>query len=936
MAYTIDSLKFSNRLKNVLKRNGCFYVDQLLELTEEDLNSFRGIGKKTMDEVLDFQTRCNQIGDRYIESMLDNTKDLAESTIDESTKIIDVILDIRVSEKDRILFKNKDGLYVEDYPLQVSPVPQGVREALKRAGCNTIRKVAFKKYRELEFEKGFGQKKMDALLNSFSSDLVKISINHFEKRKNTEEIYARLETALNEHETQFDIISVRSVLYELIDENYLELEKILVVDKCSADELVERTVWNSPKFINEYKNYIIQICSDSWRISIEKNWIKFPVVLNELGVTSRVFNELCSERVLEIDEDGFFMIVRPTIQDWIGKLEGNQKRIIIGLLDGKTYEECGRELDMPISRERVRQIKEKAIKNKLILQEDIYQYWYEKYNLDEVRMCSIFNLDSKIYRYLKMLYKPGVKNLEEMFDDEFLSRSQRTRLVDYTNKDKVLIEGEYVECTRDAICEKLAEMYYSDESVNYEDFYERYKLLLEEKGLEKNSRLICPSDDSIRAFKARLEDCNFGLSKPKNSFRYYPIQKCDINSFIEQLNLKQFKDVEVSSLKIYRDNVELMREYNILDEYELHNLMKKTSKIWNANNYGLKFKRMPTLQFGECNREQQVFELLKRYAPIRRDEFCEAYEEEYGFSANTVAADFLNSINEYYNNEIYDIEQPLFTEEEKLFMNSILVGDMYFMEDVLKEYIERFGYKSRERVNTRSLKNLGFRTYSKFIIRDKYTSSEAYFRELYLNRSSFSSEDYDSRLGYIQSSSKVLSELKSRYEILEYERGEFVTMNRLNEFHPSVTKQVLSEYASKTIESIGNHQFETIKSLRNKGCDCFDEMLVTLGFDDWFASSIVRYSGRIRTILIGNECVFYRGEEKLFSEDFIKWVIQKFEKKNINIYELCEYLEDEYGIITNKERINALIENSSLYYDKITGKVYYNKENYYEEFKRRE
>ena len=56
---------------------------------------------------------------------------------------------------------------------------------------------------------------------------------------------------------------------------------------------------------------------------------------------------------------------------------------------------------------------------------------------------------------------------------------------------------------------------------------------------------------------------------------------------------------EFSTLKIFRDYPELMKEYDIRDEYELHNYLKK---IWPSENASVKFGRMPTINVGELNK----------------------------------------------------------------------------------------------------------------------------------------------------------------------------------------------------------------------------------------------------------------------------------------------------------------------------------------------
>ena len=86
--------------------------------------------------------------------------------------------------------------------------------------------------------------------------------------------------------------------------------------------------------------------------------------------------------------------------------------------------------------------------------------------------------------------------------------------------------------------------------------------------------------------------------------------------------------MEFSSLKLFRDNPDLMEEYDIRDEYELHNLLKK---IWpETSELKIQFKKMPTIVIGEPDRDQQVLGLLMQYAPISNVELAKKYEEQYG------------------------------------------------------------------------------------------------------------------------------------------------------------------------------------------------------------------------------------------------------------------------------------------------------------------
>jgi hypothetical protein len=96
-----------------------------------------------------------------------------------------------------------------------------------------------------------------------------------------------------------------------------------------------------------------------------------------------------------------------------------------------------------------------------------------------------------------------------------------------------------------------------------------------------------------------------------------------------------------------------MRRYDIRDEYELHNLLKKLSGKLKFKN--IEFTRMPMITFGNANRDDQVLDLLIRLAPVTKVEFAQAYENEYGVHAATFMGGYLKNIMEYLHNGVLDI-----------------------------------------------------------------------------------------------------------------------------------------------------------------------------------------------------------------------------------------------------------------------------------------
>ena len=144
--------------------------------------------------------------------------------------------------------------------------------------------------------------------------------------------------------------------------------------------------------------------------------------------------------------------------------------------------------------------------------------------------------------------------------------------------------------------------------------------------------------------------------------------------------------MELSTLKLFRDYPELMAEYDIRDEYELHNLLRK---IWPKEQEGdgrVRFKKMPTVEIGTPDRERQVMDLLMQYAPISNIELAQRYEEAYGIKSGSALANHFPCIDAYLHNGVYCIDLPVLPAEQRQRMAELLTRDFYRMAEVRRIY----------------------------------------------------------------------------------------------------------------------------------------------------------------------------------------------------------------------------------------------------------
>ena len=184
----------------------------------------------------------------------------------------------------------------------------------------------------------------------------------------------------------------------------------------------------------------------------------------------------------------------------------------------------------------------------------------------------------------------------------------------------------------------------------------------------------------------------------------------------------------------------------------------------------------------------------------------------------------------------------------------------------------------------------------------------------------------DSRLIQSLSFNKILNVLRSNYDVLEFEEGKYLTFEHLKNIEPSTSKTSILGFASAAIAYVNEQKFINSHYLRKAG---FKNFIYELGFSDFFYDRILRYSKMLKFMRIGGTLVFYADVISRTNGDFIRYLLQDI--KSMDIENLEKYLKDEYGILLSKNRIITISKTSGLYYDSMMEKVYYTKEDFYNE-----
>ena len=172
------------------------------------------------------------------------------------------------------------------------------------------------------------------------------------------------------------------------------------------------------------------------------------------------------------------------------------------------------------------------------------------------------------------------------------------------------------------------------ENTTFDDFCGIYNSFLEDYKVEYNEKLYMT--DAVKPSRRNhLPNSRYLLWKQNETIRYYDVDGRDYSELLDELNLDSFEDVEISTYKLMTDHMDIMKRYDIRDQYELHNLLRKI--VPEGSYHDFKCGRMPMILFGSFDRDAVIEEMVIENAPIEVEELANLIHEE------STSCCFLNS-----------------------------------------------------------------------------------------------------------------------------------------------------------------------------------------------------------------------------------------------------------------------------------------------------
>lgn len=891
----ISALPLSVRSKNCLSSVNIHTVGALMDYPSDELINIRNMGKKSVDEIQSVVQSLNDGTGEYV------LVEASESVEAESVASLETVgIDSSVT-----VFLDETGAVVQDIPIKDLRLSVRAKNSLAHSGYVFVSQLVGITYEELMNVQNMGKKTAEEVL----AYIDKISVSH------------RTCTVTNEFSASSNDLA-KEMCNAYGETESIWLREILTIKAQYPEAMGETLIYRLYDSIfvrGTVKSKILRIIEENGaeisKVNLEEH---LPQHINNTTIIEEILLELEAASAIEMGEA---MIYRqyPSVVEFAAQIKDDRiRKVIQGRIDGKTLQEIGEQYG--ITRERVRQLMQKGLRNKPQLREDKYAYIYNNYDFSVEDLLLAFDEPQETYNYLEMIStqtRAKRRSIEELLTDTAIPPELRRKAEKAIYKQYVTIDGVRVKKQRPDLVKHFVKVFCKS-LTKYDDFIEMYHSQIDSLGLSDDPSVLLES----RTYENILHACDYVLWNQGRSFRYYNIPEHDYDELFSTLNLSEYEDTEISALKLFRDYPEIMRQYDILDEYELHNLLKK---IWTDTNIKVNFGRMPTIEIGTVDRNNQILSLLLQYVPISGEDFAERYEEAYGIKASNVLANYMEAFDPYYYNGVYSVDFAALPIIQFNRMKAILDRDFYTIQEVKRLYKREFPHSDESLINPYTLKTLEFRVYSGYVVKKTYPTAVDYFRSLLTTDEIVDGRNISKSIQNVVAYHSELYNLRANYEIVEFSPLQYINIRRLNAV--GITTDNLANYCKAVATNYEKGEYFTVTSLRRDG---FTHEMDDLGFDEWFYSSVLLEDReQFSYQRIGGTRVFLRGKTGANLGDMLVWLLETYQK--IDFYDLKDLLEDHYGITLPKEKLLTIIGGTELYYDTIMEAVYIDYDTYFEE-----
>ena len=603
--------------------------------------------------------------------------------------------------------------------------------------------------------------------------------------------------------------------------------------------------------------------------------------------------------------------IYPKLENIINELDEEKKDIITRRLNGETLKSIGDSIGK--TRERIRQIEKKFFDSleKIQIQENMYKNIFFEYDWTEEIFLKIFKEKKTTFSYLQILEKKEnsslyeKKSLKEILNEKEINLKTKKIIEEKIYLDYVILKnGDKIKVAKNELLDYILE-HYVEEGLRYEEVFVIYKNFLKEYSLEKNLKLLFTE----KYFESKIETHPKILLQNGRKIRYYGDILITEDELIKALDLKKYRDIELSTKKIFDENLYQMEEWDIQDEYELHNLIKKVIK--DKDKLKLEVSKMPTLKFGKSDREMQILNLLITLSPVSAKDFSVEYEKIYGVKNEVVIANYLLNFSKYYQEGLYIINQKKMNSDEYKKMKAFMTEKIYEINSLKKLYKDLLGKDDDGLINSYNLNKLGYRITYGFVFSKEYFALEYYFKKEILKNRVIDIKEMNIIGRRTSSYYSAIASLKKEFKIIAVEAYKYVLFEEIEK--KGITLQMINNYIDSVAKFKEDNSIFTVYSLNMEG---FSHKLNEYNFDEWFYGSLLSTDPRFKTQKTKNNFIIEKKDKgNITLLKFIKAVMYKHFVADLE--DIKRYLKLEYNIELEKHKILEKIKEDYQFYNNI-------------------
>lgn len=412
-----------------------------------------------------------------------------------------------------------------------------------------------------------------------------------------------------------------------------------------------------------------------------------------------------------------------TLDEYLLTIEDSKKRMMLyQKFKGQSLEAISKQYDL--TRERVRQIIVKEMSKFPLLKEDFYKEYFEKYEWKKEVFIRCFNESEMTWYYLSQRYQMGEELVDNLLKDEEFPLIRRKNLAECLKYIEVL--GEEIKEDPNEIL-NLILLKKAIKPIGTDELMKIYNDVILNSNLDKKYLI-----DEIRNFEGKLQRSKYCISGIKSMVRYYDIEKIGSEEKEKIIYMLNDYDIgEYSTLIFFNENIDLMEELDIADEYELHNLLRNLDLKCDKE---IIYSKMPHILIGIEEKKMFFDNILQMLAPDTLENIVDYLYNNYGQKRDSTIAYLTKEYKRYINHGILAIEKNILEEELVEKIRNRLTDDLCTISNA-KEIFQMFiGEEYNKYFNSYNLDVIGYKLKNNYIQKNSILNLDEYICNIIKNK----------------------------------------------------------------------------------------------------------------------------------------------------------------------------------------------------------